>query len=222
MDKKVFCIGTWKTGTTSVGAALHRLIGGSHQTCDTPMHPIMHNWAYYFIDYNNDIPSRIESLNKFIDPFSTFDDFPWVTMGSLELLKDIKKYSYILTTRNADEWHYSAYKFFKENRNVPGKFNHTTLGDLYAKEFSYVYNKEYTGEEITALIESDFGGMVKHKSIWVNWYNDRNQKVREMFKDNHFLEYNISDGLGWGPLCSFLGLPIPNEPFPKLNTQRYE
>ncbi len=221
MDKKVFCIGTWKTGTTSVGIALNKLIGGNHQTCDTPMNSIMHSYAYYAVDRNNSMSKRKISLENFINPFSTFDDFPWVTMGSLELLKDLKEYSYVLTTRNADEWHYSAYKFFKENRNVPGKFNHVQLGTLYADEFSYVYDKEYTSEEITNLIEPDFGGMVKNKSVWVNWFNDRNQKVREMFKDNHFMEYNISNGLGWEPLCNFLNVEIPSEPFPKLNTQNY-
>jgi len=30
------------------------------------------------------------------------------------------------------------------------------------------------------------------------------------------LVYEVSQG--WGPLCRFLGVPVPDEPFPKTNT----
>jgi hypothetical protein len=31
-----------------------------------------------------------------------------------------------------------------------------------------------------------------------------------------FLSYEVSQG--WEPLCAFLDVPVPDEPFPKVNT----
>jgi hypothetical protein len=32
-----------------------------------------------------------------------------------------------------------------------------------------------------------------------------------------FLPHTIQVKEGWGPLCKFLDLPVPNEPFPRVN-----
>lgn len=49
-------------------------------------------------------------------------------------------------------------------------------------------------------------------------YLAQNEKVRELAapkgKDG-FLEFNVKEG--WGPLCEFLGVPVPDVPFPKIN-----
>ncbi|KAH8886195.1 hypothetical protein GQ53DRAFT_809779 [Thozetella sp. PMI_491] len=40
-------------------------------------------------------------------------------------------------------------------------------------------------------------------------------KVRSIVPKEQLLEMDLSDG--WGPLCKFLGVPVPNEPFPRAN-----
>ena len=40
-------------------------------------------------------------------------------------------------------------------------------------------------------------------------------KVREVVPQHQLLEMELNEG--WEPLCKFLGLPIPQEPFPKAN-----
>lgn len=49
-------------------------------------------------------------------------------------------------------------------------------------------------------------------------YLTQNKKVRELAapkgKDG-FLEFNSKEG--WPPLCEFLGLPVPDVPFPRIN-----
>ena len=43
--------------------------------------------------------------------------------------------------------------------------------------------------------------------------------IKEYFKDRpgDLLVMNICEGEGWEKLCPFLGVPIPNEPFPNVN-----
>lgn len=40
-------------------------------------------------------------------------------------------------------------------------------------------------------------------------------KVRQLVPKEQLLEMDLSDG--WEPLCKFLGVPVPNEPFPRAN-----
>lgn len=48
-------------------------------------------------------------------------------------------------------------------------------------------------------------------------YKRHYEEVREVLKDQpeRLLEFRLDDG--WGPLCRFLGKPVPDVPFPKVN-----
>lgn len=43
------------------------------------------------------------------------------------------------------------------------------------------------------------------------------QRVRDTIPADRLLVYQAADG--WEPLCRFLGVPIPDEPFPRLNVR---
>jgi len=40
--------------------------------------------------------------------------------------------------------------------------------------------------------------------------------IRGLVPKDRLLEWCVQDG--WGPLCEFLGKPVPDEPFPHVNT----
>jgi hypothetical protein len=42
-----------------------------------------------------------------------------------------------------------------------------------------------------------------------------NHAVKEVIPASQLLVYQVKEG--WQPLCSFLGLPVPDEPFPRTN-----
>jgi Sulfotransferase domain len=37
---------------------------------------------------------------------------------------------------------------------------------------------------------------------------------------DHFPQATFEVGQGWEPLCAFLGVPIPEEPFPRTNDRQ--
>ena len=45
----------------------------------------------------------------------------------------------------------------------------------------------------------------------------RNQKVIDALPPERLLVYTPKEG--WEPLCSFLGVPVPAEPFPRINSR---
>ena len=46
-------------------------------------------------------------------------------------------------------------------------------------------------------------------------YHDHYAHVRAIIPKDEILEFKPQDG--WGPLCKFLGKPVPDEPYPHVN-----
>ena len=54
------------------------------------------------------------------------------------------------------------------------------------------------------------------KAYMLDRYRRHNAEVRETVPADRLLVFDVSKG--WPPLCEFLGLPIPAEPFPQVNS----
>ena len=50
------------------------------------------------------------------------------------------------------------------------------------------------------------------------FFEEWNANVIKSVPEDRLLVYDVREG--WEPLCKFLGLPIPDEPFPRLNDYR--
>lgn len=46
-------------------------------------------------------------------------------------------------------------------------------------------------------------------------FTAHNEAVQEVIPADRLLVYQVKEG--WGPLCDFLGVPVPDEPFPRTN-----
>jgi len=57
---------------------------------------------------------------------------------------------------------------------------------------------------------------VKEKAVAA--YRANNRKVREVIPADRLLVFNVAEG--WGPLCAFLGVPVPDAPFPRTNPRQ--
>ncbi len=67
-----------------------------------------------------------------------------------------------------------------------------------------------------ALIEQVFEGRAHEREHAIGVYERNTAEVQASIPDERLLTYQIGDG--WGPLCAFLGVPEPAEPFPHTNT----
>ncbi|MBX3705816.1 MAG: hypothetical protein KF911_04205 [Pseudomonadales bacterium] len=61
-----------------------------------------------------------------------------------------------------------------------------------------------------------FGGRMDDKAHVIEVYRRHNQRVREVVPAERLLVFEAIEG--WAPLCAFLGSPVPDEPYPKVNT----
>ncbi|HEU0024585.1 MAG TPA: sulfotransferase [Thermoleophilaceae bacterium] len=60
-----------------------------------------------------------------------------------------------------------------------------------------------------------FNGRFLEKDYALEVFHRHNEDVKSKVPSDRLLVYDITQG--WGPLCSFLGVPVPDAPLPHLN-----
>ena len=61
-----------------------------------------------------------------------------------------------------------------------------------------------------------FDGRLDDKDHVISVYLEHNQTVKDEVPPEKLLVFNSAEG--WAPLCEFLEVPVPDEPYPKTNT----
>jgi hypothetical protein len=69
---------------------------------------------------------------------------------------------------------------------------------------------------VTKVIFNQLGEGRHDRDKAVAFYERHNEEVKRTIPAERLLVYETASG--WEPLCEFLGVPIPEEPFPKVNT----
>ncbi|MEV0401926.1 sulfotransferase family protein [Actinoallomurus sp. NPDC050550] len=66
--------------------------------------------------------------------------------------------------------------------------------------------------------DGDFGGRFEDAAYAKAVFIEHNDAVRREVPGERLLEFRVRQG--WGPLCDFLGVPVPDEPFPRTNDRQ--
>jgi hypothetical protein len=113
----------------------------------------------------------------------------------------------ILSLRDPECWYESAMEtIFKGFTTMKGRREEVppALRDL--------------GEMAVALIEEGtFGGDVTDHDNAIRVYNEHNELVRRTVAPERLLVFEAAEG--WEPLCAFLDRPVPDEPYPRVNSR---
>jgi hypothetical protein len=63
----------------------------------------------------------------------------------------------------------------------------------------------------------DYVGHFGDRAFITDYFRRHNAAVIEAIPKERLLVYEV--GQGWEPLCAFLGVPVPDAPFPHVNTR---
>jgi hypothetical protein len=66
-----------------------------------------------------------------------------------------------------------------------------------------------------AILDETFDNRFEDKAHAIEVFQKHNQAVRDTIDPTRLLVFDVREG--WGPLCRFLEVPVPDEPFPRLN-----
>ncbi len=71
------------------------------------------------------------------------------------------------------------------------------------------------GQEL--VVKGAFDGNIDDPDHAVEIFEAHVREVRATIEPERLLVYEVAEG--WEPLCEFLGVPVPDEPFPRLNSR---
>lgn len=107
----------------------------------------------------------------------------------------------ILTTRDADKWFDSV------------------MATVMSPEHRARFEADPKMAEFfrAAVFRDDLEACLGQREEMVAYFNRWNQHVIDTAPAGRLLVYRAGDG--WEPLCAFLGVPVPPEPYPRVNSR---
>jgi hypothetical protein len=131
-----------------------------------------------------------------------------------ELIEAYPQARVILTTRDADDWFESVEQtILKTMRTgwIPGSVAEMYGGQRRAAQLADVSAR--LSREV--MIPLSFAGTIGDRDHAIACYAQHNAEVRQEVPPGRLLDFRVDQG--WEPLCAFLGVPVPQRPFPRLN-----
>lgn len=194
MALRVIGAGVGRTGTTSLKLALERLLGA----------PCYHMLEVF--EHDDHVPMwHRAGLGDMPDWHALYDGYvatvDWPAASFWPELADAFPDAVVLlsTRESAKAWWASA------DRTV---FDGARRG--------WVPENRHWWEMFQVIARSRFTNAFDDPEACMAAYDAHNEAVRAAVPAGRLVEWQPGDG--WGPLCRGLGVPVPDEPFPHVNT----
>jgi hypothetical protein len=191
--------GFGRTGTLSLKNALERL---GHGRC----HHMQEVFAAPESTAHWERAARGENIDweAIYGDFRSTMDWPGARFWR-ELLANYPSARVILSTRDPERWYASAHQSIYQANLVSR-----------ASELGYDPLARRRCELVNSIVwDGTFHGRFDDKEYALQVFDEHYAAVRRDVPADRLLEYEV--GQGWQPLCDFLGVPVPDEPFPQLN-----
>ncbi len=190
MTLRVIGAGLGRTGTNSLKLALERLL----------QKPCYHMWEVFSHPDHAPIwtaatQGEFPDWDAFLGDYGATIDFPAAAFWP-ELMAAYPQSLVLLSVRDTDAWWDSCRRtiFSTEFPAPPAPI---------AEMIDHMWRERFTAKiDDEALTKAAFEA-----------FNDR---VRQAVPPERLLEWRPGDG--WGPLCAALGVAVPDDPFPHVNT----
>jgi len=194
MALKVIGAGLGRTATFTMKFALEHIGFG----------PCFH-MSENFANARVKIPQWIDAVHgkpdwdAIFDGYQSTTDYPACTWWR-ELAEYYPDAKVILTTRDPDSWFESVSETI---------FSEAMQGNLVGSPI---------GEMMHGAVFVPFGGGdINDRAFMTSWFQRRNQEVIDGLLPERLLVFHPKQG--WEPLCEFLGVPVPDCPFPRVNSR---
>jgi hypothetical protein len=196
MPLKVIGAGFGRTGTLSMKLALEKLgFGPCYHMMEVFQNP---DHLVYWGKAGRGEPVDWDALFK---DYQSSVDWPGCSYYKehAALYPDAKV---ILTVRDPEKWHLST--------------QNTIFSPANSKRAAEAPPNADRDAMMSGIFDATFQGKVADKSHAIKVFNAHTADVRNTIPADRLYVYEV--GEGWAGLCEFLGVPAPDEPFPKTNT----
>lgn len=193
MALEVIAAGLGRNATFSMKFALERLGFGP-----------CHHMSEVFANGRRQVPLWIEvgrgkpDWDAIFEGFRSCSDYPSANYWR-ELADRYPEAKVVLTARDPDSWFESVSETI---------FAPRMLDSLKGAPLETMLN---------LVIFDHFEGNIKDRAYMIDWYVRRNQEVVDSLPRDRLLQFHPK--MGWQPLCDFLGVDVPDVPFPRVNSR---
>lgn len=196
MSLRVIGAGLGRTGTLSTKNALE-ILGFTRcyhmlEVVVNPDHPRV--WA-------DALESDSPDWTSIFDGYAACVDWPACEFWP-ELCDAFPDAKVLLTVRDADAW-CASYR--------------ATIGRVLEPPFSDLAADVLTMAR--SVIGRTFNGRLDDDEYLSECFERRNAEVISAVPEERLLVFDVRSG--WDPLCEFLDVPVPDEPFPNLNDRAF-
>ena len=148
-----------------------------------------------------------------LGPYEAAVDWPACTFYA-ELMERYPEAKVLLSVRDPERWYESTRSTIYEMSRVTRDSRTARVAfGLMSLLFFGGFARTGAGEEI--IWNGTFDGRFEDRAHAIGVLERHNEEVRRRVPPERLLVYEVKEG--WGPLCEFLGVPEPDEPFPRLN-----
>lgn len=191
MALKVVGAGLGRTGTLSMKRALEQLgFGPCHHMIEVFMHP---ESVPLWIDAGDGRPD----WDAIFRDYASMVDYPGARYWR-QLAEHYPEAKVLLTLRDPDAWFES------------------TQATIFAPN-SPAVNAPPEMKRFFASIIGEFGERLHDRAFMTDHFRRHNALVQATIPKERLLVYEV--GEGWTRLCAFLGVPVPDTPFPSENSR---
>jgi hypothetical protein len=198
--------GFGRTGTLSLKAALEELgLGPCYHMSETFQHPD------HVPIWESAARGEHVDWDRLFGGYRSTVDWPGAAFCE-QLMQAYPEARVILTVRDPDRWYESA----RATIYGIGRAAAFPLFRLLAPAVPPIRGFLDVQPMIDAVVwQGTFNGRFEDRPYAIRTFLDWNRRVGERVSMDRLLVYEVTDG--WGPLCRFLDMPIPDTPFPHLN-----
>ena len=208
MSIKVIVAGLPRTGTNTMKTSLEMLgFGKAYHMKELLVHPNnVHFWQTLKSTGTTDWNNLYEGYQATVD----FPAYPWYKQH----MKQYPDAKVILTVRPFEKWYTSIYSTIWQSGPQTFQQKMAMMSKMLfnARTRSVVKCIKLAKEMI---FEVQFQKRFEDKVFAEEVFNKHNEDVKAYVPAEKLLVFDVTEG--WEPLCDFLGVPEPDEPFPHLN-----
>lgn len=197
MAMKAIGAGFGRTGTMSLKLALEQLgFAPCYHMLEVIEHP---GHAEIWHEAAKGEPADWRSV---LNPYRAAVDWP-VCHFWRELARAFPHAKFLLTERDPDAWYNSMSQTIFDAMNRSSEFANDPVRGPQMRMARYIVD------------EKTFAGKTGRESA-IAVYRAHNEAVKRTLPRERLLVYDVAEG--WAPLCEFLGVEIPDAPFPRTNS----
>lgn len=199
---RVIGSGFGRTGTLSTKRALQMLGFGPCYHMEEVIRRPSHVRAWLDVAQGRDV-----DWHRLFQGFDSTVDFPASAVWE-QLLEAYPEAKVVHTVRDPQRWYDSTAETIARSPTLVPRWFRSMIPPL--DRFLRVSELLIWQQ----LFEGRFDD--RGRALWI--YEDWTAHVRASVPTEQLLVFDVADG--WGPLCTFLDVPVPDRPFPRVNDRK--